>query len=128
MTRFARNAVVVLSLAASPPAWPQVATAGPAVVQATGIQSRSGKLKHFADADGVKLVGELTAAAVAFPLRIYEETDKGMVRVQVGGKDHWVAAEDLKILRPTNAACMTAPQKVATAADRGANEGCSVKR
>ena len=132
--RHVTRALACLAILACTP-WVQAAetaltvTAAPAVddrtVQAEGLVGKSGRLVHFTDSDGKTRKGELKLAPANFPLRVFEETPTGMVRLQIDKVDYWVAGEDLRIKRPTQAACLFAAKKVITAADRGANEGCA---
>lgn len=100
----------------------------PALASAEAVLTRNGKLTFYADAEGARKGGELLVKELELPLAIREELANGLVRIQVKGSDYWVAGEELRIKRPLQDGCITISRHVATAADRGANEGCAKNR
>lgn len=103
-------------------------TETPALASAEAVLTRNGKLTFYADAEGARKGGELLVKELELPLAIREELANGLVRIQVKGSDYWVAGEELRIKRPVQDGCITISRQVATAADRGANEGCAKSR
>lgn len=104
--------------------------AGSALAQSGPLQlerpaSRKPSITTYADADGKQRAGQLTVAELHFPLRVFEETPTGMVRIQHGEKNYWVAGEDFNIRRSVQADCNVAMARITTGADRGANENCA---
>lgn len=103
------------------------AQSGPA--QLEGPAGKSASIMTYADSDGKTRGRKLLVADLAFPIRVFEETPTGMVRIRHADEDYWVAIEDFKVKRAVVADCNIISERVTTGAARGANEGCAgVKR
>ena len=121
-------AIAALALASPLGSLPTASAAEAAPVTAEAVLTRNGKLAFYTDAEGSRKGGELLVKELTLPLPILEELANGLVRIQVNGVDYWVAGEELRIKRPLQDGCLTVTRTVATAADRGANEGCAKAR
>lgn len=103
------------------------AQSGPA--QLEGPAGKSANIMTYADSDGKQRGRKLVVSELAFPMRVFEETPTGMVRIRHADEDYWVAIEDFKVKRAVVADCNLVSERVTTGAGRGANEGCAgVKR
>lgn len=100
-----------------------IAQSGPAQLEAPSGKQMS--INTYADSDGRQRSGKLPVAALIFPIRVYEETPTGMLRIQHAGENVWVAREDFRVHRNVKADCNVVMERISTGADRGANEGCS---
>lgn len=85
-------------------------------------------LKAFTDADGKSETAPLSVKDITFPLKIFEVSDSGFVRVKVANKDVWLDRTQIRIPPESlHVNCLTVDKSSAnlvTAGIRGANSGC----
>lgn len=85
-------------------------------------------LKAFTDADGKSETTPLSVKDITFPLKIFEISDSGFVRVKVLDKDVWLDRTQIRIPPESlQVNCLTVDKSSAnlvTAGIRGANSGC----
>lgn len=112
-------ALLALHLYGLPSAFAQ---SGPA--QLDGPAGKQASIKTYTDAEGKQRGKKLPVTELAFPLRAYEETPTGMVRIRHADEDYWVALEDFRVKRAITADCNVVAERISTGAGRGANEGC----
>jgi hypothetical protein len=94
------------------------------VTSAMGTRS---ELKAYADADGKSIPATLSVKDITFPLKIFETSEAGLVRVKVAEKDVWLDRKQIRIPPELIVTCTNVDQKNATLVSggiRGANSGC----
>lgn len=85
------------------------------------------ELKAYADADGKSAPATLYVKDITFPLKIFETSEEGLVRVKVAEKDVWLDRKQIRIPPELLANCLTVDHKNANQVSggiRGANSGC----
>lgn len=95
------------------------------VTSAMGTRS---ELKAYPDADGKSAPATLFVKDIPFPLKVFEISEAGLVRVKIAEKDIWLDRKQIRIPPETlTVNCTTVDQKNATLVSggiRGANSGC----
>lgn len=85
-------------------------------------------LKAYSDADGKGQPSMLNVKDITFPLKIFEISEAGFVRVKVDNADVWLDRKQVRVPPESLAvSCLTVDQASAnlvTAGIRGANSGC----
>jgi hypothetical protein len=94
------------------------------VTAAMGTRS---ELKAYADADGKSAPATLYVKDITFPLKVFETSEAGLVRVKVAEKDVWLDRKQIRIppelvVNCTNVDWKNAP--IVSGGIRGANAGC----
>ena len=85
------------------------------------------ELKAYADADGKSAPATLYVKDITFPLKVFETSEAGLVRVKVAEKDVWLDRKQIRIPPELVVSCMNVDQKNAALVSggiRGANSGC----
>ena len=95
------------------------------VTSAMGTRS---ELKAYLDADGKSAPATLYVKDITFPLKVFETSEAGLVRVKVAEKDVWLDRKQVRIPPEALIAnCRTVDQRNADQVSggiRGANSGC----
>ncbi|HJV86301.1 MAG TPA: hypothetical protein VJ698_12580 [Noviherbaspirillum sp.] len=89
-----------------------------------GPAGKQSAVTTYVDSDGRQKGKKLPVAELAFPLKVWEETPTGMVRIKHGGEDYWVAIEDFNYKQAIQANCNVVSANISVGAGRGANEHC----
>ena len=93
-------------------------------LQLEGPVGSKAVITTYTDSEGLEKGTKLAVAELSFPLRVFEETPTGMLRIRHKEGEYWVASEDFRVRRNVKASCNFAMDRIKVAADRGANEGC----
>ena len=94
------------------------------VTSAMGARS---ELKAYPDADGKSAPATLYVKDITFPLKVFETSEAGFVRVKVAEKDICLDSKQILIPPELIVTCTNVDQKNATLVSggiRGANSGC----
>ena len=94
------------------------------VTSAMGTRS---ELKAYPDADGKSAPGTLYVKDITFPLKVFETSEAGLVRVKVGEKDVWLDRKQIRIPPELIVTCTNvdhANASMVSGGIRGANSGC----
>lgn len=85
-------------------------------------------LKAYSDADGKSQPALLNVKDISFPLKIFEISEAGLVRVKVENQDVWLDRKQVRVPPESLAvSCLTVDPSTASlvsAGIRGANSGC----
>ena len=94
------------------------------VTSAMGTRS---ELKASPDADGKSAPATLYVKEITFPLKVFETSEAGLVRVKVAGKDVWLDRKQIRIPPELIVTCTNvdhANASLVSGGIRGANSGC----
>ncbi len=85
-------------------------------------------LKAYQDAEGKSEIAPLNVKDIAFPLKIFEISDAGLVHVKVASQDVWLDRKQIRIPPESlEVSCLTVDRtnaNLVAAGIRGANSGC----
>ena len=85
-------------------------------------------LKAYPDAEGRSEPATLNVKDISFPLRVFEISEAGFVRVKVGDADVWLDRKQVRMppisLEVSCSTVDTANAKLVSGGSRGANTGC----
>lgn len=85
-------------------------------------------LSMYSTSDGSGERQQIELKDIAFPLKIFETSDAGYLRVKLAGKDVWLDRKQVKVPpEKLESSCLTvnrANASLVSGGIRGANEGC----